>query len=220
MYVARPTRRQFLRGAGLSTAAIAAGPAVLELTRFAAAGAQQAAGPTPAELASFAESIELATVAAYGSFRPRLSKPAAVAAATTYPRHHQDHANAMGALAGDKRTGKPNAPLLQTLQDRLARAQSENDVIQVAYDLEGGLASTYLFIISSTTDAAVLKACASVLPIDSQHAVVLGSLLGESTKDLTAPDKDQVGYETEDKHFDPSSFPTVATTTTSAIAGK
>ncbi|HZN13323.1 MAG TPA: ferritin-like domain-containing protein [Acidimicrobiales bacterium] len=217
----RPTRRRFLRGVGASTAALTVGPVVLPMTRLlTAAGAQQAAAPTAAELASFAESIELAAASLYGSLRPRLTRPAAVAAATAYARHHQDHANLIGAAAGDKRTGKANMLLLPTLNDQLGQARNENDVIKVAYDLENSLASTYLFIVGSITDAGVLKSAASVLPVEAQHAVVLGTLIGKSTTELTAPDKDHLGYESEDKHLDPAVFPTVVKTTSTTTAAK
>jgi hypothetical protein len=222
MDFARPSRRQFLRGAGLSTAAaITIGPAVLPISKLlAAAGAQEAQAPTAPELAAFAESVELAAMTIYGPLQLRLSKGPGVAAAGLYARHHAEHAKAVGPLAADKRTGKPNTPLSETLQDRLSRANSEDDVLEIAYDLESGLASTYLFIIGSTTDGPLLKVCSSILPVDAQHAVVLGGLVGKSVKDLTAPDKDGLGYETQDKHFDPATFPTVETTTTSTVAGK
>ena len=221
MDFARPSRRQFLRGAGLSAAAaVTIGPVVLPVTNLLAAAGAQEAKPTPAELAAFAESVELAAAAFYGLIRGRVSNPAAVSAVNAYAKHHQDHANAVGPLGADKRSGKSNKLLMQTLEDRLSRAKNEADVIEIAYDLEGGLSSTYLFIISSTDDKAVVQASANALPIESQHAVVLGGIAGKSAKDTTAPDKDQAGFETEDKHFDPAAFPTVETTTTSTVAGK
>jgi hypothetical protein len=216
----RPSRRRFLVGAGLSTAAVAIGPAVLPMGRLLhAAGAQETA-PTPQELAAFAETVELAAASLYGTLRGRVSRPAAVAAITAYTKHHLDHANAIGPSAGDKRTGKPNVVLLPTLTDQLGEANSENAVLKVAYDLENSMASTYLFIVDSIKDPAGLKLAASILPVESQHATVIGTLIGQSTTAITAPDKDQLGYESEDKHLDPAAFPTVVTTTTSTVAKK
>lgn len=220
MYSDRHSRRQFLRGAGLSAAAISIGPAVLPVAKLLEAAGAQEAAPTPAELAAFAESVELAAVAFYGEVRSHVSTPAVVSAMNAYAKHHQDHANAVGPLGADKRTQKPNKGLLQTLEDRLSRAKNEADAVEIAYDLEGGLASTYLFIISSTDDQTVVQASANALPVEAQHAVVLGVAAGKSDKDVTAPDATQTGYETEDKHFDPAAFPTVETTTTSTVAGK
>jgi hypothetical protein len=216
----RPSRRGFLRGVGLSTAAISIGPIVLPLADLLAAAGAQEVAPTAPELAAFAESVELAAASFYGLLRPRLSRPAAISAATAYARHHQDHANAIGPAGGPTRTGKPNITLLPTLTDQLGQAKTENDAIKIAYDLENSLASTYLFIIDSIDDSGDLKLAAAILPVEAQHAVVLGSLIGVSAKDVTAPDKDQLGYESEDKHLDPAAFPTVVTTTTAAPAAK
>jgi rubrerythrin len=216
----RPTRRRFLHGVGLSTAAVTIGPAVLPMTRLLAAAGAQEVEPTPAELVAFAESVELAAAALYGSLRPRVTRPAAVSAVTAYARHHLDHANLLGPIAGDKRTGKPNQLLLPTLNDQLSQARNENQVIRVAFDLENSLASTYLFLIDSLGDAGMLKIAGSILPIESQHAVVLGGLIGLPAKDLTAPDKGQLGYESEDKHLDPATFPTVITTTSTSAPAK
>jgi hypothetical protein len=216
----RPTRRRFLHGVGLSTAAVTIGPVVLPMTHLLSAAGAQEAAPTPAEFASFAESVELAAASLYASLRPRLSRPAAVSAAAAYGKHHTDHANMIGPAAGGQRTGKANALLLPTLNDQLGQAQTENDVIKVAYDLENSLASTYLFIVDAIEDAALRKAAASVLPVEAQHAVLLGTLIGRTAKDLTAPDKDQLGYESEDKHLDPAAFPTALTTTSTTAAAK
>ncbi len=220
MYSDRHSRRRFLKGAGVTAAAISIGPAVLPVAKLLEEAGAQTAPPSPAELAAFAETVELAAVAFYGEVRSHVSTPAVVSAMNAYAKHHQDHANAIGPLGADKRTQKPNTGLLQTLEDRLSRAKNENDAVEIAYDLEGGLASTYLFIVATTDDASVVQACANALPVESQHAVVLGTAAGKSDKDVTAPDAAQTGYETEDKHFDPATFPTAETTTTSTVAGK
>ncbi len=214
----RPTRRGFVRGVGLSAAAVTIGPTVLPLAKLLSAAGAQETAPTPTQLAAFAESVELAGTSFYAALRPRLVRPAAVTAATPFARHHQDHANALGPAAGADRVGKANAPLLLTLTEQLGQAKSENEAIRVAYDFENSMASTYLFIIDSIEDIGQLRLASSILPIEAQHAVVLGSLLGRSPKDLTAPDAGQLGYESEDKHLDPTQFPAVATTTTSVAA--
>ena len=213
-----PTRRRFLRGVGLSGAAIAVGGAVLPIEKLLAAAGAQEVIPTAPELAAFAETIELAGASLYGELRGRLSRPEAVSAIAAYQRHHQDHANAIGPAAGDKRVSKPNQLLLPTLNDQLRRASSENDVIRVAYDFENGLASTYLYIVDTIEDPATLKRVASILPVEAQHAVVLGGLIGRSAKDLTAPDSKQLGFESEDRRLDPAQYPSVVTTTSAAPA--
>jgi hypothetical protein len=217
------SRRGFLRGAGLAAAAVTVGPVVLPLPRLlAAAGAQEAELTTP-DLLAFAESIELAAAGLYGSLRPRVARPPAVAAATAFAKHHQDHGNALGPGAGDKRTGKPNPVLLRTVEDHLRAARDENEVIKVAYDLENALASTYLWFVD-TADKEVsddaMRMAASILPVEAQHAVVWGRLLERSTKDLTAPDPGAKGFESEARRLDTAQFPTVITTSTTAAAGE
>jgi hypothetical protein len=214
----RPSRRRFL----LSAAVVTIGPAVVPVAELLRAAGAQEAVPTAAELAAFAETVELATASLYGALRGRVSRPQAVSAITAYTKHHQDHAGAIGALAGDKRVGKPNPVLMPVITDRLNRAATENDVIRVAADIENGLASTYLFVIDSITDAAALKMAAAILPVEAEHAVSLGTLIGQDTKTLTAPDTQSdgtsLGYETEARHFDPSQYPTSETTTTTTVA--
>jgi hypothetical protein len=209
-----------MRDVGLSTAAITIGSAALPITELLRAAGAQEAVPTAPELAAFAETVELAAAALYGTLRPHLTRPAAVTATTTFAKHHTDAASAVGPLAGDKRVGKPNQLLLPTLNDQLREARSENDVIRVAYDLENSMASTYLFIIDLIDDPAFLRLASSILPVDAQHAVVLGVLIGRAAKVLSAQDKDQLGYESEDKHLDPAAFPPVVVTSTSTTAKK
>ena len=210
------SRRRVLRGIGLSGAALAVGGAVLPIEKLLASAGAQEAVPTAPELAAFAETIELAGASFYGAVRGRLSRPQAVGAVTAYQRHHQDHANAIGPAAGDKRVSKPNELLLPTLNDQLRRASTENDVIRVAYDFENGLAATYLYIVDTIEDPGTLKLAASILPVEAQHAVVLGGLIGRTAKDLTAPDSKQLGFEAEDRRLDQAQYPSVVTTTTAA----
>ena len=205
----RTSRRGVLAGAAAIAAAGLVKPVLAQEVKL-----------TDEDLLVFAETIELAAVGFYGALRPKLSRPAAVSAATQFAKHHEDHAGAFGAAAGGKRIGKPNPILLGTLDDQLGQARDENGAIKVAYDLESSLASTYLFIIDSATSAATLQLAASVMPVDGQHAVVLGTLIGQTVKNLTAPDKDQLGYESEDKHLDPAAYPPVVTTTTAAPENK
>jgi hypothetical protein len=213
-----PSRRRFLRGVGLSGAALTLGGVVLPIDRLLAAAGAQEAEPTAPELAAFAETIELAGASLYGAMRGRLSRPQAVSAITAFQKHHQDHANTIGPAAADKRVSKPNQLLLPTLTDQLNRAQGENGVLRVAYDFENGVAATYLYIVDAIDDEGLHKTAASILPIEAQHAVVLGTLIGETPKDVTAPDAEQRGFESADRRLDPAQFPTVVTTSTSAAS--
>jgi hypothetical protein len=199
------SRRGFLRGVGLAAASVTIGAAVLSVTDlFSAADAQEATLLDP-DLAAFAQTVELAAVAAHGLFRPRLTRPAAVAASTAF-----------AGVAGKLATSKPNVKLLQTVVDQLHGARNEDAVIKMAYDLENGLAATHLFLLSELRAPGVLHTAASILPVESQHAVTFGTILGRPLIELTAPDAKGLGFESEDKHIDPANFPTVVTTTTAA----
>jgi len=173
------SRRQFLQGVGLGGLALTIGPAVLPLQGLLSpAAAATAPKLTDEQIAAFAESLELAAVAAYQQAAAKLTTPAVVSAASTFAGHHAQHATAFAALSKGKATGKPNPRLLQTLSAEIHDAASENATIQIAYDMENAAASTYLYALGVLTDKAALELTASILPVESQHAVVLGQALG------------------------------------------
>jgi rubrerythrin len=174
------SRRRFLKGVGLGGLALTIGQAVVPVSSLlASASAQTATTNPPNEVtAAFAESLELAAVAAYQQAAAKLTTPAVVSAASTFAGHHAQHATAFAALSKGKATGKPNPRLLQTLSAEIHDAASENATIQIAYDMENAAASTYLYALGVLTDKAALELTASILPVESQHAVVLGQALG------------------------------------------
>jgi len=178
-----------------------------------AAFAQEEAKPlTDEELAGFAESIELAAVAAYGAAvgSGMLKNSAVVQAATTFSGHHREHATAFAALAagkgGTKATGKPNPGVLQAVGDQIREASSEAGVIKVALDMENAASATYLFALGALKDTARAQLAASVLPVEAQHAVVLGQALGLDLSKAT--DNDVVpAFETVTRAIAPDKFP-------------
>lgn len=177
---ARSSRRSFLAGAGLAGAALVAGPVFAPSSRLLArAGAQ---GVTDVDVAVFAESVELAAVAAYGMAAGVLSagtKPVG----EMFAKHHQDHAAAFAALTGGKATGKANAALVTALTPALSAIKDEKAALDFAFTLENQAAETYAFALTVLAVPDAIKGTATILPVESAHAGVLGAALA---KDLAA----------------------------------
>ena len=164
-----------------------------------------AAAPTgDAALAAFAESVELAAVAAYGIAAKSglVTTKAILDAAVAFSGHHQQHAAAFASAAGDAATGAANQKLLDALGPRLTAAKTELDVVQFAYDLEQAAAATYLYALGALESQAALELTAAILPVEAQHAVVLGSVLGDrATADDYLP-----AFETATAALDPMTY--------------
>ena len=94
-----------------------------------------------------------------------------------------------------------NQKLLDALSPSLTAAKTENDVLKIAYDLENAAAATYLFALGALTSVAALQLTASILPVEAQHAVVLGQVIGADAATLLPP------FETETAFVDPVKFP-------------
>ncbi len=195
-----PTRQQLARGVGLGGTAVALGAAMIPLSAlFSPAYAQSG----DAGLAAFAESVELAAVEAYkaAAASGKVTTPAVLEAATTFAGHHTEHAAAFGAAAGSSATNKPNAKLLEAVGTQLGAAADEAALLEIAYGLENAAAATYLFALGALTSKEALQLTASILPVESQHAVVLGSVLGKPATDFIP------GFETVDLAVDPAKYP-------------
>ena len=194
------SRRGFLQRLGLGGAAVTVGSVALPLLKMMPAGAQ-ASGD--AGIAAFAESVELAAVEAYkaAAASGKVTTPAVLQAATTFAGHHTEHAAAFGSAAGSARTSKPNPKLLSAVSGQLQTAADEKAVIMLAYGLENAAAATYLFALGALTSTEALQLTASILPVESQHAVVLGSVLGLPPTDIIP------AFETADKAVKPADYP-------------
>jgi rubrerythrin len=192
-------RRSFLRKAGLGAGALTIGSSVLSFSNLLPAGAQEL---TDGDIAAFAESVELAAVEAYkaaaGSGK---LQPAVVEVGTMFAGHHQEHAGAFAGASGGKAKGKPNAKLLTAVGDQLKAASDQAAILTIAYDLEEAAAATYLFALGALKTEAALQLSASILPVESQHAVVLGSALGKPATEYVP------SFQTSDKAVDPAKFP-------------
>jgi len=201
------TRRQLVRNAavaGASGIVIALGSAVMPIERLLpGAAAADLDDPT---IAAFAESLELAAVAAYqqAGSAGLVKSPSALAAMTTFAAHHKEHGAAFAAASGGKANHKPNPRVLQLVSDQITAARNENAVLQAAFNMENTAASTYLFALGALQGSAALQLTASILPVESQHAVVLGTALGKTA----ATDPTYLpSFITEQEKVDPTKFP-------------
>lgn len=172
----RSSRRRFLAGTAATGAALAIGPVFAPTHRLLSPAAAQ--GISDVDVAVFAESVELAAVAAY-------QMAAGVLSAGTRPvgelfaQHHQDHAEAFAALAGDAATGEPNAALVTALTPTLEGIDSEQAALDFAFVLENQAAATYAFGLTVLTLPEAVKGTSTILPVESAHAGVLGAALGK-----------------------------------------
>ncbi len=143
---------------------------------------RSAAGLDDQTIAGYAQSVELAAVAAYTAAAPVLSA-GTLPVAQLFMKHHQQHADAFGAVAGSKAVTAPNKTLIAAVTPLLQKITDEMGALEFAFVLEGQAAYTYAAALTLLQDPAYAAATATILPIEAQHQVVLGLALG---KDVTA----------------------------------
>jgi hypothetical protein len=138
--------------------------------------------PDDQAIAGYAQSVELAAVAAYAAAAPLLSA-GTLPVAQLFMTHHQQHADAFGAVAGAKAVSAPNKTLVAAVTPMLQAIKDETGALEFAFTLEGQAAYTYAAALTLLQDPAYAAATATILPIEAQHQAVLGLALG---KDLAA----------------------------------
>jgi hypothetical protein len=182
------SRRSFMRTAG----AVGAGGALLSsgLLPFGSLSMAGAQGLTDTVIAGYAQSVELAAVAAYTAAAPALTE-APLAVASMFLSHHQQHADAFGAVAGADARPKANEKLVAFVTPTLNTvAQGVKDggkgteeltgaVLEFARVLENQAAYTYAAALTLLQSADYAKATSTILPIEAQHAAVLAIALGK-----------------------------------------
>lgn len=198
-----PSRRRFLAGLGLGSAALVVGSAVVPMGRLVPAAWSQTA-PGDGDIATFAASVEYAAVAAYKAAAEsgKVKTKAILEAATKFAGHHQQHGDAFKA-AGTNPDVAANQAVLDMVTPQLTAAKTENEVVALAYGLENAAAATYIFALGVLTTEKAYNAVASVMPVEAQHAVALGFVLGKSLDDKAF----MPSFETQDGALDPAEFP-------------
>ena len=198
-------RRTVLGRAAAGGAAMALSGLSVPFSRILPAAGQTL---TDGDIAAFAESVELVAVEAYkaaaGSGK---LQPAVKTVGEMFAGHHQAHAQAFAGASGGKATGKPNAKLLAdpgvgaALMTAIGRGQT--DILTFAMAVENMATATYMFALGALQSTAALQLTASILPVESQHATILGMALGKSGKDLFPT----AAFETDAAKIDPAKYP-------------
>ena len=141
-----------------------------------------AQAPSDVDIAVYAESIELAAVAVYGQLAGVLSADMK-AVGELFAQHHRDHAAVFGAQAGERATGRPNTALVAALTPRLQTVVDEAGALELAFVIENQAAATYAFALTSLSVPAAITSAATILPIETEHAAILGVVLKKSLVD-------------------------------------
>ena len=198
------SRRRFLRNAGLGGAALTVGSSLLPVSRFLpAAWAQDEMDD--ADLAAFAQSTELAAVAAYEAAAGRnlLDRPVEQVA-TMFAGHHEEHAAAFAGVAGDAATDEPNQKIIDEFGPKIEDAEDQAGLLEIAKSLEEAAAATYYFSLGVLQDPENALAVATILPIEAQHAVVLGQALDQELEEYVP------SFENQENALDPAEYPIAA----------
>ncbi len=156
-----------------------------------------------AGIAAFTQSVELALAQAYQELAAtgKVTTPTAVDTTTTFATHHQEHARALGDAAGSGAASAPNAKLAGRFRTQIRNAPDENAALEVVLGLENEAASTYLFVLGAPEAPDALRLAASILPVESEHAVALAELVGKNPR-ATFPT-----FENQDQALKPDQFP-------------
>jgi len=134
--------------------------------------------PTDLVFLSFAQSVELAAVQAYGvALSSTLLGDAVAEPARAFQRHHLDHAQAFAGMAGKTATGVANQSLLAAFGTELQGAANEGQLVRAMFAIEMAAAATYTAGLAQILGTDPASLVASILPIESRHAVVLGAAL-------------------------------------------
>lgn len=163
------------------------------------------------------ESIERAAEDFYtNAVDTKLFTPVTAEVLRLFSRHHDEAAHLVQALieadpAGAKAYEKKPAISNTVLEDELAdalttaaadadRAAGANGVLRIGFDLETSLVSTHLLALGLLETQLVAASIATILPVESQQAVVLGQLLDLSVSSYVPP------FETETEALSPTRY--------------
>src|SRR5256714_11968259 len=122
-----PSRRRFLAGLGLGSAALVVGSAVMPMGRLVPKAWAQTT-PSDGDIAAFAASVEYAAVAAYkaAAASGKVKTPAVLQAATSFAGQHQQHGAAFKA-AGTKPNLVANNGVLEMVTPQLTAAKTADE---------------------------------------------------------------------------------------------
>lgn len=178
--------------------------------------------PSPDEkIIAFMQTFEKAAVGAYQTAAAKLTDASFTSTATTFMGHHKDEALALGKVLKQSESQsdkiEANASLAQSYGSQLSGAADQNAALEVLLKLEESLAATYLDALNRLEVGYNAGAVASILPVTSEHAAVLGTLLSQPLSSVLPAQIPLTG--TVDLASPAVQSPTITTTTTTAPAG-
>lgn len=181
-------RRHFLKQAGAGAALLTIGGVVTPVGGLLArAAAAQEDLPFDITAATYAAGVELAAVAAYELAAGRgLLDEATVGLATVFLGHHRDHAGTFNGLldANDQpMVTAGDTALLDQFGPMIQNAPDAPGLLEIAYTLETAAASTYVAALGMLTIPEAALAVAQILPVESQHALVLATALNKPVEE-------------------------------------
>jgi rubrerythrin len=131
-----------------------------------------------------ASSLELVAANVYDGATKSglLTTPAVADAAKAFMSQHKDHAAVFDSLTkklGGEPYTEPNPAVAAQVAPKLTALHSENDVVALALELERSAAATYLASVGTFSDPSLNEAIMSVGGVESRHAAVLATVLGQ-----------------------------------------
>jgi hypothetical protein len=158
--------------------------------------------PTPEDrgVLAFLTSLERAALAGYETVTAS-GKASAEAAAVlaAFGEHHRQHATAYAALAGTAASSTPNKTLVSESTKSFGNPLSLSDSYTALLDMEERLVATAQVALGRLVGTAGSARVASVIVIDTRHAVVLAQL---ARVDDAVPT-----FETTTKAYGPVDYP-------------
>lgn len=127
-------------------------------------------------LMGFLQGVELTMVRLYGDASPLLTTAEARAAAADFRAHHAAHASALAPWAGAHQASGPNQALLANTASSMQGVRTEGDELQFLAAMEEQLAATYQWAVGRLGLQGSVSIAAVILPVECQHAVILGLL--------------------------------------------
>lgn len=127
-----------------------------------------------------AQGLELALVTAYGlAVDTRLLDSPEAELCHAFARHHKEHALALATVAGKENLVTEASPeLINALTPTINAATDSKALLASLQKMEESVAATYLEVMGTIDAWWVAGATAKILPIEAQHAAVLGQAIG------------------------------------------
>jgi len=208
----RTSRRGLLVKAGAGGALLSLGALAGPVSQFVPAAF--AKDLDDATIVAFFASLEFALAETYQTILDSGTlTTSARKTARTFQAHHIDHGRAVndiiappsaaasGSAPTITTTEKPNAKVVDFYDAKLKAATGEKELLDVAYSMEEAAAATYLSALGLLQDQSDAELAATILPVESQHAVVLGEALNKPVTDYMPP------FQNDLLALDPSEYP-------------